>query len=53
MLRETLFILATMFSPLILRPRTALLMVAIPLQSQSQDFTFDHKRDVQLQAKKR
>jgi hypothetical protein len=39
--------------PLILRPRAALLMVAIPLQSRSQDFTFDHKRDVQLQAKKR
>jgi len=27
-----LFILATMFSPLILRPQTTLLMVAIPLQ---------------------
>jgi hypothetical protein len=53
MLRETLLIMATMFFPLILRPQTTLLMVAIPLQSRSQDLTFDHKRDVQLQTKKR
>jgi hypothetical protein len=33
MLRETLFIPATTFFPLILRPQTALLIVAIPLQS--------------------
>jgi hypothetical protein len=53
MLRDALFILVTAVFPLKGRPRTALLMVVMPLFSLSQDLTFIHKMEVQLQAKNR
>jgi hypothetical protein len=53
MLRETLLILAITLFHFKLRPLTSLFRVNILLQTPSQDLIFIHKRDVQLQAKKR